>query len=107
VAFVRPVAWLLALLGDRVLRFEAAGVTSGASSRGHRFLAPQLIDVAAPQEYADQLRAAFVEVDIDARRQATLEAGKAIAAQAGLTLYRDEALLNEVTGLVEWPFPVL
>ncbi|HLU83553.1 MAG TPA: glycine--tRNA ligase subunit beta [Trueperaceae bacterium] len=107
VAFVRPVSWLLALLGDRPLNLDAAGVTSSATTRGHRFLAPDLIEIAAPAQYAGELRAAFVEVDIGARTAATLAAGKELAAQAGLTLYRDEALLDEVAGLVEWPFPIL
>lgn len=107
VAFVRPVAWLLALLGDTVLSFEAAGVLSGPTSLGHRFIAPQPLTIAAPGEYVDTLRGAFVEVDIDSRRRATLAAGTTMAAAEDLTLYRDDALLDEVAGLVEWPFAIL
>lgn len=107
VQFVRPVAWLLAVLGDRVLSFEVAGVGSGPTSLGHRFLAPDPLRIAEPGEYLDELRAAWVEVDIDARRTATLEAGTAAAASEALTLYHDDTLLDEVVGLVEWPFAIL
>lgn len=106
-AFVRPLAWLLALLGDRLLTLEVAGVSSGHTSLGHRFLAPEPISIAVPDGYVGKLRAAWVEVDIDSRRTATLEAGTAVAASEGLTLYRDDALLDEVAGLVEWPFAIL
>ena len=107
VAFVRPIAWLLALLGDQVLEFDAAGVTAGATSLGHRFLAPDPVTIANPAEYASTLEAAWVAADQDARRSATLQAGTAAASTQGLTLYRDDALLDEVAGLVEWPFAIL
>src|SRR5690606_23625355 len=78
-----------------------------ATSLGHRFLAPDPVIIANPAEYASRLEAAWVVADGGARRRATLEAGTAAAATQGLTLYRDDALLDEVAGLVEWPFAVL
>ncbi|HET8986848.1 MAG TPA: glycine--tRNA ligase subunit beta, partial [Trueperaceae bacterium] len=100
VAFVRPIAWLLAMHGERVMDLDVAGVRSGPTSRGHRFLAPDPITIAGPGEYAGALRAARVEADSDSRRAVTLEAGTAAAAAEGLTLYEDAALLDEVAGLV-------
>ena len=105
--FVRPVAWLLALLGDQVLELEAAGVRSGGTTRGHRFLAPAEVPVPAPARYLEVLESAWVLADRERRRQAT-EAGVAeVARAAGLEPYADPALLDEVTDLVEWPFPIL
>jgi len=107
VPFVRPVSWLLALLGDTPLDLTAAGVTSGGTSRGHRFLAPGPVTIDSPGEYVGALRDASVAVDGAERRRLLLTAGEGLAAAAGLTLYRDDALLDEVTALVEWPFPIL
>lgn len=107
VAFVRPVSWLLALHGERVLDVTAAGVTSGGTSRGHRFLAPGPVAVAAPDAYLGSLESAWVAADGDARRDRVQTAAESLADAAGLGLYRDNALLDEVSALVEWPFPIL
>lgn len=106
-AFLRPLAWLLALLDGEVLDIEVAGVRSGATTRGHRFLAPGEVAVASTDEYVATLEKAWVLADRGARRAAT-EAGVAsVAGAAGLKPYQHEELLDEVTDLVEWPFPIL
>ena len=105
--FLRPVSWLLALLDEEPLAVEAAGVRSGRTTRGHRFLAPDEVRVRAPGVYAEVLRQRSVIAERGERRVATLEAVRATAEAAGLAPYHDDALLDEVTDLVEWPFPVL
>ena len=68
--FVRPVRWVVALLGSAVVPVEIAGIAAGNSSRGHRILhgeSPVVID--APKNYAEKLRGVFVEVDVAARRE--------------------------------------
>lgn len=107
VAFVRPISWLLAVLGDQPLTVTAAGVTSGSTTRGHRFLAPAPVTIAKPSDYRAALETAWVQPDIAARRAALLSAAAELAAASGLTLYEDDALLDEVAALVEWPFPVV
>ncbi len=105
--FLRPIAWLLALLGGTPLDMEVAGVRSGNVTRGHRFLAPGAVEVGRPERYEAVLEEAWVLADRDERRART-EAGLTdVASAAGLKPYRDEALLDEVTDLVEWPFPIL
>lgn len=104
--FIRPVAWLLALFGDEVIDVEAAGLKSSGVSRGHRFLAPAELSVAEPAGYTEALRAAWVIADSGERRAATLAACEALAAAEGLELQGGE-LLDEVTSLIEWPFPIL
>jgi glycyl-tRNA synthetase beta chain len=105
--FVRPVAWLLALLDSEVLPVEAAGQSAGRTTYGHRFLAPEPIEVDSPASYLSSLREAQVLADRAERRTVTLEAARAAAAEAGLELAEDPALIDEVTDLVELPIGVL
>jgi len=105
--FMRPVHWLLALLGDTVLEVEAAGVRSGSSSRGHRFLAPGEVPVASAGAYLEALRDASVLADEGERDAATWGAANDAAAEHGLAASGDQALRAEVRNLVELPVAVL
>ncbi len=105
--FVRPVAWLTARLGDEVVPVSAAGQEAVGASRGHRFLAPGGVELAAPADYAAALRDAWVIAAEDERRRETLRAVESSAAAEGLEPVVDDALLAEVANLVEWPFPVV
>lgn len=105
--FVRPVAWLLALYGTEVLTFSAAGQTAGRSTRGHRFLSPGELQLTSPDEYLQALENASVSARPDERRELTRKAVAAAAAERGLVMEEDDELLDEVTGLVEYPFPIL
>jgi len=104
--FVRPLHWVLALLGDTVLDFELEGLKSGNRSRGHRFLAPGEFEVRDLADYLAKIRAAMVVVDPaerrDSIRRQVEEAGRAKGGAAVV----DEGLLEHVTNLVEWPVAV-
>src|SRR5690606_19573244 len=105
-AFVRPVAWLTARLGDEVLPVEAAGQRATGASRGHRFLAPGAVELPSPAGYAEALKEAWVVVDEAERREQTLRAVREAAATEGLEPVADAALLAEVADLGELPFPI-
>jgi glycyl-tRNA synthetase beta chain len=105
-AFVRPVHWLVCLLGDQVLPVEWGGLTAGRASRGHRFLAPGPLEIASPAAYADTLRHAFVIVDVDARRDTVLAELRRIESETGQKVRPDDGLVAEVTNLVEYPVAV-
>lgn len=105
--FIRPIAWLLALLDDKPLTVEVAGVKSGTVTRGHRFLLPGEFQITSAAEYAEALRERYVLVDRAERRSATWRAVEAAAAANGLVAEHDSALLDEVTDLVESPFGIL
>ncbi|OYX49764.1 MAG: glycine--tRNA ligase subunit beta [Sphingomonas sp. 32-66-10] len=105
--WVRPLQGIVALLGERVVACEVAGVQSGAVTVGHRFHYPDAITVRSAATYVEQLRDAHVIVDQNERR-ATIAVGAKLAAnKAGLTLVEDEGLLIENAGLTEWPVPLL
>jgi glycyl-tRNA synthetase beta chain len=106
-AWIRPLHSLLALfdgqkldgaldLGDERLPFTA-------QTYGHRFLAPEAIDVHDFADYAAKLNAAFVEIRTAARKATILRQAEALARDIGGRCIEDDALLNEVAGLVEWP----
>jgi glycyl-tRNA synthetase beta chain len=91
--------------------YEAAGddnfVGFGTRTRGHRFLAPDEIEVGQFADYRDQLAKAFVEIDPTKRRAEIQRQADALAAAHQLSLIDDPALLDEVTGLVEWPVALI
>ncbi|OUR71785.1 glycine--tRNA ligase subunit beta [Methylophaga sp. 41_12_T18] len=102
--FVRPVHWLVALFGDDVVPVELLGVTSGRDSFGHRFHHPEAIRIQSAQSYASQLETAgHVLVDINARRDSIHGQVLELAVKLGGEAVINEELLDEVTGLVEWP----
>lgn len=100
--FLRPVQWLLLLFGDSALPLELFGLTSGQDTRGHRFHHNEWFTVRSPGVYQDVLRGAKVLVDVEERRTRIAEQVKALA-NKGEVVSLSEDLLDEVTGLVEWP----
>jgi len=102
--FVRPVHWLVFLFGDEVIPADILGVSSGRESRGHRFHHPAKIRIDSAQSYAPQLETeGHVVVDMVARRAAIHGQVLELATQLGGQAVLNEDLLDEVTGLVEWP----
>jgi len=76
-------------------------------TRGHRFLAPKPFEVRSFADYREKLRAAYVILDRDERKEAIRKQAAALAAAEGLVVADDPALLEEVAGLVEWPAPLV
>jgi glycyl-tRNA synthetase beta chain len=107
VKFVRPAHHLLALHGEQVVPVQALGLVAGRSTQGHRFEAAQpLISIQHADTYATQLAREGAVIASFAERRAEIERQLAAAAQAagqGLKPIDDEALLDEVTALVELP----
>jgi glycyl-tRNA synthetase beta chain len=101
--FVRPVHWLLALWGDKALSIEAAGVKSGKTSRGHRFLSDRPVKIDSPARYLETLKEHFVMADQEARRAAIKGQIEGIAGRLGGKAAIDGELLEEVVYLVEYP----
>jgi glycyl-tRNA synthetase beta chain len=107
--FARPLRRILCLFDGAVvpLAEPVAGLAATNLTEGHRFLAPAPFAVESFAHYVRRLREACVIVDAAERRRLILEGARAAAHQAGLVLVEDEGLLDEVTGLVEWPCPLL
>jgi len=89
------------------ININIEGVSNKAESYGHRFLAPQAFDVKRFEDYEQSLEKAYVVLNLDRRKDIILNDAKNVAFAHGLELVEDEALLNEVAGLVEWPVVLL
>ena len=110
--WVRPLHSIVATFGMEteepdVVNFSVDGIEAGQTTFGHRFMAPAAIPVRRFQDYETKLQAAKVVLDPQARKDIILAEAKTLAQAQNLKLVEDQALLDEVAGLVEWPVVLL
>src|SRR3984885_2162075 len=107
--FVRPVRWMVAMLGSETVPVEFGGYAADKVTYGHRVLfgdAP--IELKAPGEYEDGLLSGFVIADVEARRQRIRKAlDKVTRTVDGLRWREDHGLVDKLTQLTEWPSVLL
>jgi glycyl-tRNA synthetase beta chain len=103
VEFVRPVHWVVAMLGQDCDHGEILGLPTGNTTRGHRFHSNRAITLQHPEDYAAALADARVVADFEQRQQMIREQVEIEASALQATAVIDQDLLDEVTGLVEWP----
>jgi glycyl-tRNA synthetase beta chain len=103
--FVRPLRWLLCLLDENVVPLEFAGIRAGNVSYGHRVLhGDQPVAITRPADYLATLETAFVVADVGVRRNRIRKALDAATRTLPEARWReDEALVEQVTHLTEWP----
>ncbi|MDP3959711.1 MAG: glycine--tRNA ligase subunit beta [Pseudorhodobacter sp.] len=109
--WVRPLHSILCLLTDehgaQVVPVTVDHLTAGATTRGHRFMAPAAFAVTGFDDYAARLKRGFVVLDSAAREAAIWHDATTQAFARGLEVVPDAGLLAEVAGLVEWPVVLL
>jgi glycyl-tRNA synthetase beta chain len=109
--FVRPIRWILALLGEgekaHVVRFEVAGVKSGNFTYGHRALKSGVLRVKGFGDYLEKLLLNHVEVIPSKRRSRIVEESKALLERENLVGIEDDWLVDWTVNSVEWPRPML
>lgn len=111
IKFPRPIRWLVVLLDDEILPINLENgsdkITSDRFSYGHRVLHPKPIEISQAKDYVEELRKAYIEVDVRQRKslieQQIQGAAKEVKGKAEIP----EELLAEVTNLVEWPTAVV
>jgi len=101
--WVRPLTSVLCLSNGEVLPLSLGEVPVGRTTRGHRFLSPGEIAVENAADYLEKLEAAYVILDQDRRRDLIAADLDRLAHSEGLTVKPDPGLLDEVTGLAEFP----
>jgi len=101
--FVRPVHWVVAMVGTDSDHGEILGLPSGSTTCGHRFHSSGKITLERPEDYEKKLENAHVIAGFDKRRERIQAQVTEEAAKLGAVAVIDEDLLDEVTGLVEWP----
>jgi glycyl-tRNA synthetase beta chain len=98
--FIRPIRWIVAMLGEEIVPFELAGVRSGALTSGHRRLGAQEIAV-TPADYVERLRHHYVILSAEERRNRIRDG------LAGVRVKPDPALLETLVYLTEYPTPIV
>ena len=101
--WVRPMHSILCTFDGEVVPFEVDHLKASDQTEGHRFMAPQAIQVRNFDDYVARLRQAKVILDGEERKEVILNEAKTLCAAQGLELVEDPALLTEVAGLAEWP----
>jgi glycyl-tRNA synthetase beta chain len=107
-SWVRPLHAITATFGleteePDVVKFSVDGIEAGQTTYGHRFMAPAAIQVRRFEDYEAKLKAAKVILDPQARKDIIFADAKELTFAQGFELVEDQALLDEVSGLVEWP----
>ncbi len=109
--WVRPLHSILAILTDEagatVVPLDVDGIKAGDTTRGHRFMAPDVLQVSGYESYAKQLKAAKVMLDPNERAEAIDHDAAQMAFAKGWEVVPDKGLLAEVAGLVEWPVTLM
>jgi glycyl-tRNA synthetase beta chain len=101
--FIRPVHTLTLLYGSSVIAGESLNICSNNLVTGHRFHHHGLVELAHANDYESALKAAYVVVDYQARKDTIQQQINAAAIAIGGFVLPDDELLEEVTSLVEWP----
>ena len=105
--FIRPIRWIVALLGGRVVPFCFAGVHAGNHTDGHRFLGKKNIAVSGPGDYEEKLKKSFVLCRPEIRRKRIETEVRTLIARKQLRAHEDPNLLNLVIYLNEYPSVIM
>ncbi|MGM0413568.1 MAG: glycine--tRNA ligase subunit beta [Bacillota bacterium] len=100
--FIRPIRWIMALLGDQIIEFELAGLSSDRFSNGHRFLGDSEFRIDKAGDYFEKLKEEAVIVNQNEREEMILAQIDNILAE-NEEIYLSEGLLAEVVNLIEYP----
>lgn len=101
--FARPIRWILALWGGKVVKFNMGPVKSGNKSYGHFIFSPEKVLIKHPKDYKLTLKNNYVMVDQNERRKIIIEDINKLVSKKGGKLLKDEALIDIVVNLVEYP----
>ncbi len=107
ITFSRPVRWLVALHGERILELSFGRLKAGNRTKGHRFLSKGWIEIPRAEQYLQLMEENYVLVDIQVRKETILRALEDEVRRLGASLEYPQGLLEEVTNLVEYPFVVV
>ena len=105
--FIRPVRWVLALLGDDVVPMELFGIKSSNTTRVHRQVSFDPVTVNSPAAYFDTLKEGGVDLFADHRRETILEGFDRLEKEQDIEVGRDDELMDEVVAITEYPTPLL
>jgi len=105
--FIRPIRWILALYGNKIIKFNLNGLDSENITYGHRLLAPQKIKISSTQEYFKKLEKSYVIIDPQIRENIVKTDLKQIIKEINGKKIINEKQLKEIVYLVEYPNAIL
>ncbi|MFZ7125404.1 MAG: glycine--tRNA ligase subunit beta [Desulfobacterales bacterium] len=103
IAFARPIRWLTALYGEKIIDFELGNLSSGRTTFGHRFMASHPVEIRRPEDYVETLAGVNVVVDMAERKNRIIEEIRRVAEGLGGRVLEDPELVDTVANLVELP----
>lgn len=106
-AFLRPIHWITLVHGEVCIKANILGLTSSQYSHGHRTHFPDQIKINHADNYLNVLRDVKVIADYKERKEIITQTAEKLAQKVNGRVSIDEALLDQVIGLVEWPVPLL
>ena len=111
IKWVRPLRSILCIMTyedhSEIVPVNIDGINATDETYGHRFMSPKKIKVSSFESYRDKLRENFVILDPDERAEIIWNDANNLAFSHGLRIIKDDSLLREITGLVEWPFVLM
>ena len=105
--FVRPLRWILALVDSQVIPFEVEGIKSSNITRGHRFFGQSEFSVESIEDYYKKVKENFVIINIEERKASIVKQIEDRCVKSNEKVHIEEWLLDEVTNLVEYPYPLV
>ena len=105
--FVRPLRWMLALVDSQVIPFEVEGIKSSNITRGHRFFGQPEFSVESIEDYYKKVKENFVIINIEERKASIVKQIEDRCVKSNEKVHIEEWLLDEVTNLVEYPYPLV
>ncbi len=104
--FIRPVRWILALFGQKIPEIELFGVKSSNTTRVHRQVSFDPVEVDSPKTYFRILKEGGVDLFADHRKERILSGFETIEKESGIEVGRDDELLDEIVAITEYPTPL-
>ncbi len=105
--FARPIRWIVSLYNDKVVKFNLENIRVSNLTNGHRFLSKKDIEISDAHDYMKIMEDNFVIVDNSERKARIRLESERLAKSVGGSIQNDEAIIDQVTNLVEYPTPLL
>ncbi|MFZ0963711.1 MAG: glycine--tRNA ligase subunit beta [Terriglobia bacterium] len=109
--FVRPIRWIVAILGEgkqaKTVDFQILGVKSGDFTFGHRAKSAKALHVHGFKDYAKKLIQHFVDIDYNSRRACIIQEAQTVMGESAGKIVKDEWLVDWIANSTEWPRPML
>lgn len=105
--WIRPIHSILCMLSGQILKLQFGHIKSGNYTHGHRYMTSEQIIIKNTDSYETQLRQAFVEIWPNKRQEIIKNGLTQQVKELQINIIKDQKLLEEVSGLVEWPVPLI